>query len=201
LSAFINSASLIGISIFLAVEAVRRFANPQHINGNTVIIVAVIGLLGNLFSVLFLKKSSEDNINIKSSYLHMLSDALSSVAVIAAGIIIKYFSIYWIDPVFTILINIVIVRSSYEVLKESIDILMQGTPVNMDIDELKGELLRIEEIKGVHHIHVWRLDENSTVLEGHVQIQDMHVSETKTISDKIEHILKEHFDNPYSYTI
>lgn len=193
LSAFINSASLIGISIFLAVEAIRKFFSPQHINGNTVIIVSVIGLLGNLSSVLLLKKGSKDNINVKSSYLHMLSDALSSVAVIAAGVAIKYLSIYWIDPLLTILINIAIVKSSYEILRESVDILMQGTPLNIDIDEITDELLKIQDIKGVHHIHVWRLDENNTVLEGHVQIQDMLVSESKPISDKVEHILAEHF--------
>lgn len=194
LSAFINSASLIGISIFLVIEAIRKFANPQHINGNTVIIVAIIGLLGNSFSVLFLKKGAEDNINIKSSYLHMLSDALSSVAVIIAGIFIKYFSVYWIDPTLTIFINIVIVKSSYEILKESINILMQGAPVNIDIDKIQNELMNIDDIKGIHHIHVWRLDENNTVLEGHVQIKDMLISDTRIISEEIEHILMEHYN-------
>lgn len=194
LSAFINSATLIGISIFLVVEAVRKFGTPQHINGNTVIIVAIIGLLGNLFSIMFLKQGSKDSINIKSSYLHMLSDALSSVAVIIAGIIIKYFSIYWIDPILTILINIVIFKSSYQVLKESIDILMQGTPVNINMDEMERELLTIEGIKGVHHLHIWRLDENNNIFEGHVQVQDMLISESKHINDKIQHILMEHFE-------
>lgn len=194
LSAFINSTSLIGISLFLVVEAVRKFVAPQHINGNTVIIVAIIGLLGNSFSAIFLKQGSKDSINIKSSYLHMLSDALSSVAVIIAGIIIKYSSIYWIDPILTILINIVILKSSYEVLKESIDILMQGTPVDINIDELEKELLTMKGIKGVHHIHIWRLDENNNIFEGHIQIQDMLISESKNVSDKVQYILKEHFD-------
>lgn len=194
LSAFINSASLIGISIFLVIEALRKFVTPQHINGNTVIIVAIIGLLGNSFSVLFLKKSAKDNINIKSSYLHMLSDALSSVAVVIAGIIIKYFAIYWIDPILTILINVVILKSSYAVLKESIDILMQGTPIDINIEEMEKDLLNIEGIKGVHHIHIWRLDENNNVFEGHIQVQDMLISESKTISDRVQHILMEHFN-------
>lgn len=193
LSAFINSASLIGISIFLAIEAIRKFTNPKQVNGDIVIIVAIVGLLGNLFSVLLLKKGAKENINIKSSYLHMVSDALSSVAVIIAGIIIKYFSIYWIDPVLTILINIVILKSSYEVLKESINILMQGTPLNIDIDEIIEELLKVEKIMGVHHVHVWRLDENNTVLEGHIEVEDMLISQSKIIADRIEHVLGEYF--------
>lgn len=194
LSAFVNASSLIGISIFLAVEAIRKFITPQHINGNTVIIVAIIGLFGNLFSVLLLRKGAKDNINIKSSYLHLLSDALSSVAVIIAGFVIKYLSIYWIDPLLTILINIVIVKSSYEILKESLSILMQGTPESIDIDKIEDKLLKIEEIRDVHHIHVWRLDENNTVLEGHIQINDMLISESNIIIEKIEHILEENFD-------
>lgn len=193
LSAFINSASLIGISIVLVVEAIRKFVTPQHINGNTVIIVAIIGLLGNSFSALFLKQGSKSSINIKSSYLHMLSDALSSVAVIIAGIVIKYFTIYWVDPILTIFINIVILKSSYGVLKESIDILMQGTPIDINIVAMEKDLLNIEGIKDVHHIHVWRLDENNNVFEGHIQVQDMLISESKPISDRVQHILMEHF--------
>lgn len=193
LSAFINSASLIGIAVYLVVEAVRKFMKPTPITGNIVIIVAVIGLLGNLFSVLILKRSSKENINIRSSYLHLISDALSSLAVIVSGIIIKFTSIYWVDPILTIFINIVILKSSYSVLKESINILMQGTPLNMDIDVINNELSKIEGIKGTHHIHVWRLDEKNTILEGHMMVDDMPISQSKGISDRIQHLLEQRF--------
>jgi cobalt-zinc-cadmium efflux system protein len=193
LSAFINSASLIGIAVFLVVEAIKRFANPTPIVGNIVIIVAIIGLLGNLFSVLLLKKGANENINIKSSYLHLISDALSSVAVIASGIVIKYAGLYWVDPILTIFINIVIIKSSYSILKESINILMQSTPVDIDIDDINSKLQSIAEVKGTHHIHVWRLDENNIVFEGHVQIDDMLISKSLTVSDNIQHLLEEHF--------
>lgn len=194
LSAFVNSAALIGISLFLVIEAIRKFFEPQKVNGNAVIIVAVIGLLGNLFSTLLLKKGSESSLNIKSSFLHMLSDTLSSVAVIIAGIVIKFFAVYWIDPVLTILLNIVIVKSSFSVLKESISILMQSAPVNVNMDELEKELLTFDEIKGVHHLHVWELDENTILLESHVQVQDMLLSSTKEISEKVEKALHDRFE-------
>lgn len=193
LSAFINSASLTGISVFLMVEAIRRFANPSPIEGNIVIIVAVIGLFGNLFSILLLKKGSKESMNIKSSYLHLLSDTLSSVAVIVSGLLIRFAGVYWVDPVMTVLINVVILRSSYSVLKESISIFMQSTPVSIDIDEVCSSLGNIEEVKGVHHIHVWRLDENNIVFEGHVRIEDMLVSQSAAISERIQHLLEEQF--------
>ena len=192
LAAFTNSAVLIGIATFLIVEAAGRFFNPQHINGNTVIIVAIIGLLGNFLSALFLKKGSKESINIKSSYLHMMSDAFSSLAVLASGILIKYFHVYWLDPILTVFINAIIIKASYEILKESIEILMQGTEIN--IDEMQSQITKITGIKGIHHIHVWSLDENNIMLEAHILVQDMLISETKEISDEIEHILKEHFN-------
>lgn len=198
LSAFINAVSLICISIFLIIEALKKLTKLQHINGNVVIIVAIIGLLGNLFSTIMLKKGSKDSINIKSSYLHMLGDTLSSAVVIVAGIIIKYLSIYWIDPILTVLISILIIKSGFDILKESISILMQETPVNIDIDKVKAELLKIDEIKDVHHIHIWKLDENNIILEGHIQIQDMLISESEIIKNSIENILKEHFNISHS---
>ena len=193
LSAFINSASLTGISVFLTVEAIRRFASPSPVAGNIVIIVAIIGLFGNLFSILLLKKGSKESMNIKSSYLHLLSDTLSSVVVIASGILIRFTGVYWIDPVMTILINVIILRSSYSVLKESISIFMQSAPVDIDIDEVCSSLDSIEGVKGVHHIHVWRLDENNIMFEGHVQIEDMPVSRSAETSERIQHMLEEKY--------
>lgn len=185
LSAFINSAALVGISIYLFIEALKKFIEPTTVQGNTVITVAIIGLLGNLFSVLLLSKGSKENINLKSSYLHLLSDTLSSVVVIFSGLLIKYFNAYWTDPVFTIIINIMILRSSYGVLKESIDILMQSTPIGIDIDNLIKDLLEIDLIKQVHHVHIWRLDDQTINLEAHIRIDDMLVSETKIIYKNI----------------
>lgn len=193
ITAFINSASLIGISVFLVIEAVKRFVHPSQVTGDIVIIVAAVGLLGNLFSVLVLRKSAKENMNIKSSYLHLLSDTLSSVAVIVSGIIIKFSSVYWIDPVFTVLINIVIFRSCYRILKESIGILMQGTPVNIDIEKVRSRLHNIAQIKDAHHIHVWRLDEKNIILEGHVLLDDMMISETNTINGAIMQLLEDEF--------
>ncbi len=194
LTAFINAATLIGISVYLVIAAVDRFIHPSQVTGDIVIIVAGVGLLGNLFSVLVLRKSAKGNMNIKSSYLHLLSDTLSSVAVIVSGIIIKFASVYWIDPVLTVLINIVIFRSSFGILKESINILMQGTPLTIDIEKLRSRLQTITEIKDAHHIHVWRLDEKNIILEMHVLLDDMMISETNTINNAVMKLLEDEFD-------
>ncbi|PRR80453.1 cation diffusion facilitator family transporter [Clostridium vincentii] len=194
IAALINSTVLIVISVYLFKEAYFKFINPEEINGVIVIWVALIGLIANAFGAYLLSKGSKEDMNMKSTYLHLISDALSSVGVVIGGILIYYFSIYWVDPLLTIIIAIYILKESYEILKQAINILMQGIPENININELVKELEEIESIKNVHHVHIWGLNENNIFFEGHVNLkQDILVSETTEIYKNIEHELKEHF--------
>ncbi|GER76032.1 hypothetical protein EsFM111_08140 [Enterococcus sp. FM11-1] len=128
LSAFINSFILIILSLFLAVEAFKRFNSPEKINSHLMLIVAVIGLLANLFSTLLLRQEADENLNIKSSYLHLLSDTLSSISVIIGAVLIRFFGIYWIDPVITLIISIYILLEAIIVIKKAAAILIQSAP-------------------------------------------------------------------------
>lgn len=192
MAALLNSSVLIGISVFLFKEAYGKFVNPQTINGSMIIWVALIGLVANALGVVLLEKGSHDDMNIKSTYLHLLSDVLSSVGVVIGGILILFFKIYWVDPLLTVLISIYILKESLGILKEAINILMQGTPENIDINKVVEDLKKIEGVEDVHHIHVWSLDEHNINFEGHVNVRDMLVSETKSIAESFEHILNEH---------
>jgi cobalt-zinc-cadmium efflux system protein len=194
LSASINSILLLMVSVFLIKEAIFKFIHPEKIDGLIVFGVAIIGLIANLVSVLILKKDSKENINIKSAYLHLLSDTLSSVAVIFGGLLMFFFKIYWVDPVLTLLINIYILREVYFILKKVVNILMEGVPEGIEIEEIEKELSIIEGIKNIHHIHIWGLDEKNLFLEAHVNLEnDLHVSETCIIYDKISKELEEYF--------
>jgi cobalt-zinc-cadmium efflux system protein len=192
LAAFINSAILIIISIFLFKEAFFKFINPQPINGGIVIWVALVGLIANIIGVILLQKGSKGDMNIRSSYPHLLSDALSSVGVVIGGIVIYYFHLYWIDPIITIAIGLYVLKESFEIIKQAFNILLQGVPQNVNIEEIARELQRIDEVENIHHIHVWSLDEHNINFEAHINIKDMLVSETKSVLEKIEHVLKEH---------
>ncbi len=189
LAALLNSSVLIAISIFLFKEACFKFINPQPINGSVVIWVALLGLIANFIGVLLLQKGSQGDMNIKSSYLHLLSDALSSLGVVIAGIIIYYFSIYWIDPLLTVLIGIYVMKESFDIIKKSIHILMQGVPEEIDVVAIAQDLQKIAGVENVHHVHIWSLDEGNINFEAHVNIEDMLVSETKYILEQIEHQL------------
>ena len=194
IAAVVNSTVLIVISLFLFKEAYFKFITPEKINGVIVIWVALIGLIANALGAYLLNKGSHDDINMKSTYLHLISDALSSVGVVIGGIIIYYFNIYWVDPILTIIIGIYVLKESYEILKQAINILMQGVPENININELVHEIQEIEGVKNVHHVHVWGLNDNNIFFEAHVNLnQDILVSETVKTYENIEHELKEHF--------
>jgi len=194
IAAVVNSTVLIVISLFLFKEAYFKFINPERINGVIVIWVALIGLIANALGAYLLSKGSKEDINMKSTYLHLISDALSSVGVVIGGVIIYNFNIYWVDPLLTVIIGVYVLKESYEILKQAINILMQGVPENINMNEIAHELEEIEGIKNVHHVHIWGLNDSNIFFEGHVNLkQDILVSETARIYEDIEHELKEHF--------
>jgi cobalt-zinc-cadmium efflux system protein len=190
LAAFFNAILLIGISVFLVFEAIKRFNDPEPIKGLLMFIVASAGLIFNLAAVLLLRKHSDSSLNIRSAYLHLLGDTFSSVAVIVAGILIYFFEIIWVDPLITILISIYIIKETWGVFKQSADILMQATPKGIDVHSITTRLEDLEGISNIHHVHIWGLSENDFHFECHVELsKDKTVSETALIRDQIEKIL------------
>lgn len=192
LAAFINSLVLTVISIFLIYEAIERFFKPQGIETGVMLIVAVIGLLANLFSVFLLQKDSKKSMNIKSSYLHMLSDTLSSVGVIIGGLLIRFFNITWVDPLITVLIALYILKEAIEILKESINILMQSSP-DLDFNAIIKEVEALEYVNNIHHVHAWRMDEENIFFEAHIDIEDQTLSSAQGILHNVEELLKDHY--------
>ncbi|MCF8335521.1 MAG: cation diffusion facilitator family transporter [Bacteroidales bacterium] len=196
LAALLNGIILIVISIYLFYEAYQRLIDPQPVQGKTMMIVAIIGLLANLISVVLLHSGSLKNLNIKAAYLHLLGDTLSSVGVIGASILISLFDVYWVDPLLTFLIGIFIVRATYGVLKETVEILMQASPENLDIKEIKKFLeTHHPKVENIHHIHVWRLSDDQTHFECHADLcNNYSMEEADKIRKDLESILKKEFN-------
>ena len=194
LAALFNAVVLISISIFLFFEAYKRFANPEPIKGKIMFIVATFGLLANLISVFVLQKEKNHNLNIRAAYLHLMGDTLSSVAVILGGIGIWLYQIYWIDPVITILVGVFIIYHTWAVVKETVDILMQSTPADLDLNKLKESIEGLEDIENIHHIHAWKLNDSQTHFEAHLNLtSDVNMSQMMHIKESVENILKEKF--------
>jgi cobalt-zinc-cadmium efflux system protein len=182
LAALFNAIVLIVISIYLFIEAFERFNNPEPIKGKIMFIVASIGLVANIAGTLLLKKDAKHNINVKASYLHLLTDVLSSIAVIIGGILIYFYEIYWIDPVLTFAIGLYIIFETIKIVRETVDILMQATPKNIDLFKLKEEIEKIKEIDNVHHMHAWNLNDNECFFEAHIELKnDIRISESDEV--------------------
>jgi cobalt-zinc-cadmium efflux system protein len=188
IAAFFNSATLLVISGLLTVEAIRRFLEPlSSINANVVLIVATIGLIANFLSMMILKKWSKASLNIRSAYLHMLMDSLSSIAVLIGAVFIKFYGLKFLDSIVTILIALYVVKEAIEIFSGSLSILMESTPVGFNIESISSQLLRNPVIKDIHHVHIWALDERSILFEGHVNLrEDVKVSETMDIYNEIK---------------
>ena len=194
IAAFVNASALIVIAIFLAIEAVKRFNSPVVIDSNLVILLALLGILFNGLSVLLLKKDASHNMNMKSAYLHLLSDMLTSVAVLIGGVLMKYFEIYWVDAVLTIIISIYLLVMSWGIFRDSLKILMLFAPDHIKINEIVNELLKNEAVRNIHHIHIWQLNEQNCHFEAHVEFkEDIILSKFDSICIELEKVLLEKF--------
>ena len=187
LAAFINAFTLVVVAILLIFEAIERFQNPQNIEYNLVIWLSVIAILGNGFSVLLLKSNAEDNMNMRSAYLHLITDMMASVAVLVGGVLMKYYEIYWVDSVLTFIIALYLVIMGWDLLKNSTRVLMLFTPEDIQIDDIVKGIQEIDVIKNVHHVHVWQLNENEIHLEAHIDFtEDISLSKFNKILYQIE---------------
>ncbi len=193
LAAFINSAFLFLISFYLIYESIQRFIHPEPIRSGLMITVATIGLLANFVSVLLLHTHSKQSLNLRSSYLHLLGDTISSVGVIAGGVAIHIWKIYWIDPLVTMLIALYILKETWHILKTSTDVLMQTSP-QIDLNEMQQAIEELDQVQSFHHVHIWMYDENLHYLEAHIDVEDMMLSETTALKDRIVSILHERFN-------
>jgi cobalt-zinc-cadmium efflux system protein len=193
LAAILNASSLIVISFFLIKEAIGRFSDPTPVTGGIMLGVAVVGLVANVIGTILLKKGSDGNINIRSAYIHLLSDAVSSFAVIIGGACIILFGITWIDPVLTILISLYILAEGFRIVKDSVDVIMMSSPANIEMNELQKELEGVPGVQNIHHVHLWRLNDADIHFEAHIEVDDIPVSRTAEIRAAIERTLLERY--------
>src|SRR5680860_642268 len=194
LAALFNSSFLIIISFFLFKEAYLRIPHPQNIDSKIMIAVALVGLAANTISVFLLKPGSKDNINIRSAYLHLFSDSLSSLGVIIGGILIYYFNITIVDPILTFAIGAYVLKEGFDIIKQSINILMEKTPVQINILKIKEVIEKIPEVDNLHHIHIWQINDKEFLFEGHIDVKkDINLSKTEKIRSDINSTLSNKF--------
>lgn len=193
LIAFINALTLVFIGLYIFYEAVERFRNPVAVNFAIMLPVAAIGLAGNIFSMFFLGHGGDKSINIRAAFLHMLFDAVSSVAVIIAAIIIWYTSNYWVDIVISFFIAVMIIWSSFGILKESFRIFLQGVPGHIDTAEVYDAILAVEGVESLHGLHIWSINSKEVFLSCHICLDEGHSNLSDKVVMSINNILQNRF--------
>jgi len=180
--------------VYIIYQAAGRLFTPEKITARWVIIVASAAFIANSLSAFLLSKNSKEDLNAKSAYLHLFYDSVNSLLVIIAGILIYYLNWTILDPVFSILIGLFIIKSGWEVVLEAVNILSEGTPKNIDIDEVTSFIKSLPEVKEIHHLHIWSISSKMNALSVHVVIPDQLISKSYLIIDRIQKALEEKFN-------
>ncbi len=192
LAAFLNAMALIVIAGWIALEAMRRFSHAEPVQPSLMMIVAAAGVLMNGIIAALLWRVSHD-VNIRSVFIHMLGDTLSTAAVIVGGATILFTGRTWVDPALSLAIAALILWSSWAIVRETLNILLEGTPHGISLANIRATLMAIDGVGDVHDLHVWSLGSNSHALASHITIADIPPSESTRILDNINLVLRERF--------
>ncbi len=198
LAALINGATLILISVYIFYEAYQRWQKPSVVESTLMLLIAFLGLVANGLAGLILMRQSQENLNLRGAYLHILGDALSSVGVILAGVIIHFTNWYPIDALISIVICLVILRGAFLLVKDAVNILLEAVPENINLTNVQEALLAIPGVKSLHHLHVWTISSGRHALSAHVLVGDMQTRSTDQILKEINQTLQERFQITHS---
>lgn len=195
LAAVANVGLLVAASAFIIFEAGRRLLEPEIVKGQIVLILAMVGIVGNGFSAWLLHHDAHDNLNVRSAFLHMLGDLFTSVVVAGNGLLLLFKPVYWLDPLLSIGIALFILKNCWTIVKEAVHILMNATPATLDLRTVKNAIEKLPAVKNVHYIHAWHISTMQIAFSCHVVLQeDQPVSRTEKLSASIAALLASTFD-------
>ncbi len=192
LAALVNAVSLVAVSGFIFYEAFRRLENPEQVHPGVMIWVAAAGVVMNGVIALLLHRAGSD-VNIRSALLHEIGDTLSTGAVIVGGWVIMATGKYWIDPVLSVVIGVLILWSGFGIVRETLNILLEGTPRGVKLEEVESAMRQIDGVNDVHDLHVWSIGSETRALSCHISIADIPPSVSERILRDLKHRLRDDF--------
>lgn len=194
LAAFANGVMLIVIALIIVYEAIGRFTNPPEIASTGMLVIGIIGLLVNVLVafIMHLQGDTHDNLNLHAAFLHVISDMLGSIGAIVASLLIMQFGWVWADPLASIIVAILVLNSGWKVTLDALHILMEGTPRNIDLDEIVKTMVSVPGIISIHDLHIWSITSGRNALSCHAVVDgNLSISECQSILRLIEHELAE----------
>jgi cobalt-zinc-cadmium efflux system protein len=193
LSAFVNALTLLALSAWIFYESIMRLRNPEPVVEGIMIVIAGLGLVLNATIMLSLRAASRSDINIRSAFVHMLGDALGSIAIIAGALVIRSTGWVRLDPLLSIAIAVLIVWSAWDIIHESLNILLEGLPRGIKLQDVTGAMSAVEGVLGVHDLHIWSLGSQTHALSCHVRIEDVPPSSSDAILRRLNVLLEHRF--------
>lgn len=194
LVALINSTTLILIAFGIFFEAYKRFMSPPEVDSTLLIGVGAVAFIINLVTALMVKEGSENDLNLRSAFLHLMGDVMSTLGAVIAGIIIAFTKWNWLDPLVSVLIGVFIVYSAWGILKQTIHILLESTPENIDMTEMVTDFRKLDGVRDIHDLHVWSISENLRMLSAHVVVDNVSIGEGVNIQQNINELLAHNYN-------
>jgi len=194
LVALINSTTLILIALGIFYEAWKRFLAPPEVDSTLLIGVGALAFLINGVTAWLVKDGSEHDLNLRSAFLHLMGDVMSTLGAVIAGIIIAFTNWNWLDPLVSVLIGFFILWNAWGILRQSVHILLESAPESIDMDSMIQSMLKVEGVRGVHDLHVWSLNESLRALSAHIIIDDISVSEGAAIQRRLNEVLTREYN-------
>ena len=193
LAALANGATLIAISLLIFVEAFQRLAEPQPVSGGLVMGIAVGGLLVNVLGLVMLHGGKDESLNVRGAWLHLLTDALGSVGAILGGAAVWAFGWFWADPLVSVLIGLLVIWSAWHLVRESVGVLLEGTPPHIDVAEVRAAMAEVEGVEEVHDLHVWTITSGMEAMSGHVVVGGVAPRSSSEVLAELHRLLHERF--------
>lgn len=189
LVALLNSTTLVIISIGIFYEAYKRFISPPDVQSGILIGVGLLAVVINLVTALLVHRGSESDLNLRSAFVHLMGDVISTVGAVIAGVIIYFTGANWLDPFVSVLIGFLILYNAWGILRDAIDILLESTPRDVDIKKMVNEITKVDGVLGVHDLHVWSLTQNLRTMSAHILTEDISVSAGSRIQGEINELV------------
>jgi cobalt-zinc-cadmium efflux system protein len=193
MAALANGSVLVLVSAFIFYEAAQRFSQPPEVKTPLMLVVAVIGLIANIAGIMLLRQGSHSSLNIRGAFWHILGDTISSVGVIAAGVVIAITGWRIADPIVAIVIGIVILWGALRLVRDSVDILMESVPKNISVEKVVEDIKKVPGVREIHDIHVWTITSGIVALSSHLMIEDQMVSLSTDVRDSVNRMLAERY--------
>jgi cobalt-zinc-cadmium efflux system protein len=200
LAAALNGLVLLGLAVWVAINAIRRLGDAPEVDGPLMVAAGAVGLVINVIGLMLLRAGAKESLNVRGAYLEVMGDALGSVAVIVAALLITTLSWFLADPIASLLIAAMIVPRAVSLLRDVAEVLLESTPKDVDLEELRAHMTGMDGVQDVHDLHVWTITSGMPVMSAHVVVEESvtHMGQAEVVLDRLRNCLADHFDVEHS---